>query len=124
MPKPRVLVVDDEPLIREFVMEALIEAGYDVDEAGHANDAKALLDVSGYQLLVTDVNMPGQIDGIALAKFAQTHNPALAVIVISARPDLVPSFRTTGVTGAFLRKPFALAELLQLAALYVDPTPQ
>jgi len=57
MQKPRVLVVEDEALIRALIVETLIDAGFDVEEAGNSDSAARMLEADGYRLLVTDVHM-------------------------------------------------------------------
>jgi CheY-like chemotaxis protein len=88
----RVLVVEDDPLIREIVVEALQDAGFDVIEASNGEEA---LDWCGKRIadvLVTDIRLPGQIDGWQIAERCREHDPLLPVIYatgfspVEARP--------------------------------------
>jgi DNA-binding response OmpR family regulator len=81
-----------------------------------------LLDADGYTLLVTDVHMPGQLDGIALAERAQQHRPALPVVFISGRPDVFARLRSTGIKGMALPKPFPLSKLVAAVTLLAGAT--
>ena len=64
----RILVVDDEPLIRLGLMSLVEEWGYEADMAGDARSAIALMERERFDLVITDVDMPG-MDGIALANY-------------------------------------------------------
>jgi DNA-binding NtrC family response regulator len=79
-----VLVVEDEVLVRMVVADALREAGYHVLEAANAEEAMALLaSFSEIALVLTDIQMPGTMDGVGLARFIRSTHPALTVIVTS-----------------------------------------
>ena len=88
----RILVVEDDPLIREFVVEALREEGYEVIHAGNGEDALALCQRRLADVLVTDIKLPGQIDGWQIAERCREHDPGLPVIYatgfspVAARP--------------------------------------
>ncbi len=106
-----ILVVEDEVLVRLFVADELRFAGYAVIEAADAHEALALIrsDV-GIDLMLTDVEMPGVLDGAALARLVRAERPYLKVVIASghlARHDLV------GVADAFLAKPFDTVRLVQ-----------
>ncbi len=77
----RVLVVDDEPLIRFATVEALEEAGFDVLEAGNADEALVLLQTNVVDAVFTDVNMPGTTDGLGLMAQVRARSPQTRVIV-------------------------------------------
>jgi DNA-binding NarL/FixJ family response regulator len=62
-----VLVVEDEPLIRIFTVQVLTEAGFEVEEAGNSGEALSRLNGRTINALVTDVDMPGRLDGCGLA---------------------------------------------------------
>ncbi|MBL8544670.1 MAG: response regulator [Hyphomonadaceae bacterium] len=97
---PVILVAEDEVLIRMAVADSLRDAGFAVTEAASAAEAlKAVRAGLKPDVLVTDVAMPGTMDGLALATLLQRENPALSVIVTSAhieganaelRADFVP----------------------------------
>jgi two-component system, response regulator PdtaR len=65
---PTVLVVEDEPLIRDMVIEELILAGFDVVQVRNADEAIATLEARlDIHLVFTDIDMPGSMDGLKLA---------------------------------------------------------
>jgi CheY-like chemotaxis protein len=101
----RVLVVDDDPLVRQLMAENLAESGYDVTEAVDAHDAiLRWREEDAVSLVVTDVRMPGQLDGFGLARWLKDRSPETKVLVVSG-------FANTEDSGsrpydAFLDKPF------------------
>ena len=105
-----VLVVEDEPLIRLLVIDILSEAGFEVREAQDPAEALTVLKSDEQiDVLLTDVRMPGCIDGFELAEVAKRRRPELRVIVTSgyiARGD-VPSGTN------FLPKPFSASDLVK-----------
>jgi two-component system cell cycle sensor histidine kinase/response regulator CckA len=114
-----VLVVEDEALIRSLMVETLLDAGFDVEEAANSDTAAEMLEADGYRLLVTDVHMPGALDGIDLAELAHAHDPDMAVVVVTGRPDVMGRLKRSGIRGATLPKPFQLAELVNVIGRYI-----
>jgi DNA-binding response OmpR family regulator len=112
----RVLIVEDERLNREIMAEALVEAGFAVDEADSADHAVQMLDKDGYQLMVTDIHMPGQMDGIGLAKHVHGQHPTLPIVFVTGRPDVLARLRDAGIPGTSLAKPFELEELVRVVS--------
>ena len=64
---PRVLVVEDELLLRWFIRDALEEGGFKIEEADNVHRAMKMLEANGYQAVVTDIEMPGELNGVDLA---------------------------------------------------------
>jgi CheY-like chemotaxis protein len=88
MTTPRILLVEDEFLIRLTLTEALSDDGFDVIEAGSGDEALAMIGASErLDLLLTDIQLPGRTNGRALARAAREHAPDLPVIFMSGRPD-------------------------------------
>jgi CheY-like chemotaxis protein len=119
--RPRVLLVDDEPVVREVLAAQLAEEGYDVAESGNGSAALHLLYRSGpFDLLVSDLAMPG-LDGVAVIREAQARQPGLPAILITGYAgDAAALAVGTAVGGTFalLRKPVTGAQLAdQVAAL-------
>ena len=84
----RILLVEDEPLVREIMAETLAVAGFDVTATCTGDEAAILLaDQDRFDLLLTDINMPGSIDGIGLAEHARQVHPGLPLLFVSGRPD-------------------------------------
>lgn len=115
-PKYRILVVDDEELILEPLVGALEDAGFDVATATNAIDAHTLLEESGnIDLLVTDVKMPGQVDGLVFGQVVHEMHPDLPIIVISGVSE--PDDRDVPAGATFIAKPFPAALLIEEAKL-------
>jgi CheY-like chemotaxis protein len=111
----RVLLVEDEFLIAEWVAECLSEQGFVVQTVSNARDALRHLAGEPFDVLFTDINLPGGMDGTVLARRAREMLPHLPVIYASARvPGLGPEARVTG--AVFLRKPYAPEAVRQVIA--------
>lgn len=111
--KPVVLVVEDESMIRMLAVDAFLEEGFAVLEAEHA--AEALLvygSAARVQVLFTDVNMPGALDGIDLAEQLKALAPRLHVIITSALPIVRP---VDHLPATFIAKPYDLQAVCQAA---------
>jgi len=100
----RVLVVDDEPLIRFATVEALEDAGFEVLEAGNADEALVLLQKNDVDAVFTDVNMPGTTDGLGLMAQVRARSPQTRVIVTSGHVRLGAFDLASGVS--FIPKPY------------------
>jgi CheY-like chemotaxis protein len=82
----KILVVEDEPLIRLGIASLVEEAGYEVIEAANAGEAIAKLERdANVRLVLTDVDMPGGMDGIRLAHYVRDRWPPIKLIVISGK---------------------------------------
>lgn len=92
-----ILLVEDETLIRMLAADVLIEAGFRVIEAGDAHEAMVLLEArADSRVLVTDVKMPGDLDGFGLAHLVSKRWPEIGIVITSGhvRPgpgDLPPN---------------------------------
>lgn len=81
-----VLVVEDDGLIRLDLADTLLDAGYEVLEAANADQALAVLEQGGdIEMLLTDIDMPGSMNGIQLAAVTADRWPNCAIVVISGR---------------------------------------
>lgn len=109
--KARILVVEDEPAIREAVLSALRDAGYRAEGRGDVDDFAAVVDVFRPDLAVLDVMLPGR-DGFALAADLRRRCDA-AVLFLTARDAVCDRLRGFAAGGDdYLVKPFVMAELL------------
>jgi CheY-like chemotaxis protein len=114
LPEPVALVVDDEPLILLDTVDMITDAGYRVVEARTADEALTFLKQhSTLKLLVTDVQMPGHMDGFELASYVGEHWPHINIIVASGA--VRPVEGTLPKSARFLDKP--ISEALVLATL-------
>ena len=101
-----VIVAEDEPLILMAIVDHLIGEGFSVLEARHAEEALAILaiDPAVVHILFTDVQMPGEMDGVALSHHVKTHWPWIGLLVTSGH--LVPEVDDLPQGCRFLRKPY------------------
>ena len=110
----RVLVVEDESLVREMIVDVLTEAGFEVDEASTGDDAAKLIDADGYSLILTDVQMPGRLDGIDLAAHARERKPGIPILFVTGRPDIMRKVKGAArARVAVLTKPYSADEIVK-----------
>jgi CheY-like chemotaxis protein len=108
-----VLLVEDEGLIRLTLAETLEDAGYAVTEAVNGDEARILLDAANqFDLLLTDIQMPGSADGVDLAKDFHQRHPNSPVVYMTGRPDMLARVGTLSGSEALLRKPFGPTQML------------
>ncbi len=109
--KPRVLIVDDDTSLREFLEIFLAKEGYRVDSAASGQDALEKLKANNFNLVITDVRMPG-MDGVELLRAVKAMDPGLPVILITAFASLDAAVEAMK-EGAwdYLTKPFRIEEL-------------
>lgn len=111
--RPAVLVVEDEALTRMDAADALADAGFPTHEAADAREAlQAIEDHPTIKLLFTDINMPGDMDGVALARRVCTSDPSMSLIVTSGAQSLGDDQLPD--SGTFLPKPYTSQRLLRL----------
>src|SRR5436189_2584918 len=114
--RPRVLVVDDEATIRDLLSKTLALAEYDVDMAPDGRTALERLRIIPYDLLITDLKMPG-VDGLTVIREARRLKADLPVIIItgfSTEASAIDALNL-GVSG-YLTKPFRVPRVLAVAA--------
>jgi len=111
-PAARILVVDDDPMIRNMLNEILQPKSYQVDLSEGSGDALEKLIDFKYQLLLLDANLPG-ISGFELLKYCKKHHPHMEIIMITGNPELDDAISTVK-DGAFdyIAKPFSIEKLL------------
>lgn len=101
----RILVVEDEVLIRLALADALRGAGFSVVEASNADEALSYLQAGGHiDLVFSDINMPGSLNGLELALRIRDDFPFLAIILTSGY-ELTQ--KLNGI-GRFIQKPYAM----------------
>jgi two-component system, response regulator PdtaR len=114
-----VLVVEDEPLVRMVAADAISAGGIRAWEAGDAVEALQILEKRPQiRLVVTDVNMPGEIDGLELAEKLSTERPDIRLIVTSGQV-YVPDEELPD-HGTFLPKPYRTEHLVSLVERKLD----
>jgi excisionase family DNA binding protein len=114
--RPRVLVVDDEASIRDLLAKTLALAEYDVDLAPDGRTALERLRLLPYDLLITDLKMPG-VDGLAVIREARRLKADIPVIIITGFSTEASAIEAVnlGVSG-YLTKPFRVPRVLAAAA--------
>jgi len=104
--RPVVLVVEDENLVRMSALEMVQEAGFEAIAASDADEAIRILESRGdIRAVFTDIQMPGSMDGLRLARVVRDRWPPVALIVTSGQTMVPESDLPTG--GRFLQKPYA-----------------
>ena len=120
--RARVLVVDDEATIRDLLSKTLALAEYDVDLAPDGRTALERLRLIPYDLLITDLKMPG-IDGLAVIREARRLKADIPVIIITGFSTEASAIEAVnlGVSG-YLTKPFRVPRVLAVAAKALGET--
>jgi two-component system, response regulator PdtaR len=109
--KAAILVVEDETLVRLWVADLLEENGFSVIEAEQADAALKLLETRpDVKLLFTDVQMPGSLNGMELARTVHARWPHILLVITSGRER--PSRAEIPDDGRFVAKPYSADELL------------
>lgn len=109
--RPAILVVEDEHLVRMYATAILEEAGFEVIEAPNADEAVSFLESrKDIRIVFTDIDMPGSIDGLRLAKAIRERWPPIELILTSGKYDLPNIWLPE--RGKFLRKPYRAAALV------------
>ncbi|NBD19674.1 PAS domain-containing protein [Aquabacterium fontiphilum] len=102
------LLVEDDADVRRVVRRNLLDLGYAVLEAAHAQEALDILaQMSDIRLLLSDIVMPGEVDGVMLARHARQRHPGMQVLLMSGYAPDVEALTDLPV----LSKPFTAAEL-------------
>jgi len=110
--KYRILIVDDEKVLCSVFKEGLSASGYDCETASNGKTALELLGKNDFDVMVTDIIMPG-MDGLELTSQAKQKKPDMAVIVMTGFQQEESYDRAIGLGASdFIKKPFAINELL------------
>ncbi|WP_136660037.1 PAS-domain containing protein [Nitratireductor sp. XY-223] len=111
--KPLILLVEDDAEVRRVVRRQLTGLGYSTVEAENADAAVELLDViEELDAILTDVIMPGSVDGAELARLARQSHPAIPIVLMSGNMDKTDHLAHAPDSVSMLRKPFSDAELI------------
>ena len=111
-PAPRILVVDDEPLTLELIVEGLTDRGYSIDVAASGTEAIAKAEGTSYDVVITDLNMPG-MGGMEVLDHFNENRPGTLVILLTAYGTIETAVQAVK-RGAFdyLTKPAKLDEII------------
>lgn len=115
-----VLVVEDEPMIRDFVCEILTEEGLKTKAVENADEAIDYLNTHGHEvaLLLTDVRMPGSMDGIGLANLVGEKWVHIPVVIMSGHGT--PGSDQIKPDVLFIAKPWTITQLLNGVMAQLD----
>lgn len=107
-----IIVVDDDPEIRDVVREYLADEGFDVREAGHGAEMFKRIEEKMPELVLLDLKLPDE-DGFTLARTLREHYPSVGIVIISGKEDVVDRVAALEI-GAddYIVKPFNLREVL------------
>ena len=112
--RPTLLVVEDEALIRLMLAGALEDDGYEVLEAEDASEAVRILSGNpGVRLVVSDVRMPGEMDGLGLAKWIRRNRPGTKVVISSGYVPASEQEQLKDAYDAFIGKPYRVWDLVE-----------
>jgi DNA-binding response OmpR family regulator len=110
--RSKVLIVEDEPLLRMLTIELVEEAGFEALEAEDADAAMALLEMTpGIDAMITDIDMPGSMNGLRLAAVVRDRWPPVAIIVVSGKQR--PAASELPANSLFLQKPFDMGTMTE-----------
>lgn len=117
--KPRILIVDDEAEIRTLIAEILTRDGFEIQEAGSAEEAFQILDVFAANLLITDYSLP-DANGSALIEKAKSVFPNIKCLMITGWSELPNPLEGQTRADVIVTKPFCISmvetEALRLLA--------
>ena len=105
----KVLLVEDDPHLNELITEMLLEHGVIVERATSAAEAVRMLDSADIQAIISDMVMPGELNGLDLVREARAKRPDVAVVLMTGYSDAAGSAELEGYP--LLRKPFSAAQL-------------
>ena len=106
----RILIVENEDSIRAVLEEAITIEGYEVEAVRSGPEAFDRMDLADFDVVITDVVLPGGLDGLSLADRAA--GAGIGVIVVSGDPNQFDRLRRCA--HAYLQKPFRIAALASL----------
>jgi|SRR5580704_8740770 DNA-binding NtrC family response regulator len=120
---PSVLVVEDDFWVRAVAVAHLEESGFSIMEAQTADEAMVILsDDRSIAAVFSDVQMPGRMDGIALAQWLARTCPNVKVLLTSGRMDPAKSMESVG--WRFIAKPYSLEEMERELRNLLAPRPE
>jgi DNA-binding response OmpR family regulator len=113
MHSPRILLVEDDPLVRAAVLRLLHASGLSVIPVCDGDAAKVAMDDAGdFDLLITDIRIPGRLDGLAVASEWRQHYRECPIIFVSGHCNVDAISNALGPRDIFIRKPFRRAEFI------------
>ncbi|MBB3447331.1 response regulator [Rhizobium sp. BK379] len=119
MTRVKILIVEDEPLVRMLAVDLVEEAGFEAIEASDADEAiVALENIPDIRILMTDIDMPGSMDGLKLAAAVRDRWPPIKIVVVSGKQR--PLASDMPEHSLFFAKPYDIGKmahtLIEMAA--------
>jgi CheY-like chemotaxis protein len=112
---PTIIVVEDEVLLRLWISDELRDSGFTVLEAANAAEALQILNSSvAVQVVLTDVRMPGRMDGVALAGWLRRERPEVKVIIASSHVD-------SSAAHVSITKPYSADQVINIITELSSP---
>ena len=120
----RILIVDDEEVVRSLCTRVLSPLGYAVESAANGDQALALTAEMPFDLVITDYRMPGVLDGLELGRIIKQRRPGTQIILMTAFPAIDNAVRMLRIGASdYLVKPFEKSELLECVdACFAKPS--
>ncbi|QWV92787.1 response regulator [Geomonas oryzisoli] len=109
------LLVDDDQKYRRLVGSIIADSGFEVSQAGDAEEALAALADKRFTLMLTDLQMPG-LDGLELAALAQRLDPDMEIVLVSAAVSTEVQARACRLAVPMVDKPGRVDEVLAVIA--------
>jgi PAS domain S-box-containing protein len=109
----RILLVEDDPLGGAVMEDMLVELGHKVTRFANADEAETVLARGGFDLLITDVRMPGRLNGVDLARVASRHHSPMKVLLCSGWTAEALGLELSDSAWPILPKPFTVDQLAQ-----------
>ncbi|MBU2652854.1 winged helix-turn-helix domain-containing protein [Acidomonas methanolica] len=109
----RILLVEDDPTVRNFILKGLRETGHVVEEADNGKDGLFLAVSENFDIIILDRMLPGGIDGLRILETLRAQNNTTPILLLSALADV--DERVAGLKAGgddYVTKPFAFSELL------------
>ena len=117
-----ILLVEDDLLVRLVLAEELEREGFAVCQAENADQAIALLQnpPAAFTLLVTDIHMPGRLNGLDVARRMRGEHPEVPIVYTTGRPEALDGFDRIGAKEALVQKPYAPSDVLIVVRRLLD----
>lgn len=120
MEKKRILIVDDEEMIRTLLLQAFKFFGYEIETAENGIEAIKQITMKTYDLIITDYMMP-KMDGLELIQRIKMINPSIPVLVVTSDGPECELLKSGAL--ACIKKPFNISELQKISQDILDGRP-
>lgn len=122
MPSQRILIVDDDPDIRQFLLDRLRSSGYEVEIAKDGREALSAVERSNFDGIVLDISIP-EVDGLEVLRRIREHNRTVPVVMVTASGSKERADQAINLGAqAYLLKPFDATHLRELVDRFFPRT--